>query len=379
MKQTVYLDYAAATPLRKEVLEAMLPLFNENFYNPSAGYAAAQAVRVELESARAKVAKVMGVRSTELVFTAGGTEANNLAINGIMSQFPDAKVLVSSIEHDSVLAPASTFSNELIPVDDKGMIDVSKLESLVSEDVVLVSIGYVNNEVGTIQPLKEISAMIHELRLRRKQSGNALPLLLHTDACQAGNYLPLLAHQVGVDLMTINGGKLYGPKQSGALFVKAGIALQPLIRGGGQERGLRSGTENVAQAIGLARALELAQAERTAAAKKTEALREQFIELLESHIPQVIINGHRKFRVANNVHITIPGTDNERIMIALDELGVQCAVGSACSASSDEPSHVLRAMGMSEDHARGSLRFTIGQNTTLRSLEYATKLLASLL
>ena len=359
----IYLDHAAATPLDEDVLAAMLPYFHDQFYNPSATYLSAVQVRKDIDAARALVASILGARASEIVFTAGGTEANNLAIHGLMRRFPGKTVLVSAIEHESVLAAAGQYDHRLIPVRPDGIVDLIALERLITDDTVLLSVMYANNEVGTIQPLREISQLIQKVLQQRRTAGNTLPLLFHTDAAQAGNYLDLHVSRLGVDLMTLNGGKIYGPKQSGVLWGRSGIELLPLVYGGGQERGLRSGTENVPSIIGFARALEQAQAKRHEEARRLQTLQQLFYEQLADALPQAVVNGSLKKRLPNNVHVTIPGADNERILMQLDEQGIMAAAGSACSASNEEPSHVLRAMGISEIDAQASLRFTMGRST----------------
>ena len=308
----IYLDYAAATPLKNEVKKAMEPFFSEHFYNPSATYLAGQLVKKELEAARQNIARNLGVRASEIIFTAGGTEANNLAIHGVMARYPDAEVACLAIEHDSVLEPVKNYTHTFVGVHSDGQVDLDELRSKITDKTVLVSVGMVNNEIGTIQPLSEVANMLNEVRTVRNTKGNSLPIYLHTDACQAGNYLSLQVSKLGVDMMTINGGKLYGPKQSGALFVRAGIELEPLIVGGGQEFGRRSGTENVAQAVGLATAVELAQKLRAETTTRMHELQTHFYKQLQSELPQVVINGSTKQRVANNVHVTVPDADNER-------------------------------------------------------------------
>jgi cysteine desulfurase len=368
----VYLDYAAATPVDERVAAAMRPYFSDKFYNPSAMYLAARDVAKDLAAARGTVAHWLGARPSGIIFTAGGTEANNLAIQGIMRQHPDANVVVSAVEHESVLATAARFDHKIAVVDANGMVDVAKLAKLIDDKTVLVSVMYANNEVGTIQPIREIAQMIKRLRSERT---SGLPLYFHTDAAQAANYLDLHVARLGVDMMTLNGGKIYGPKQSGALFVKSGVELEPLIFGGGQERGVRSGTENVAAAIGFAKALELAQQSRHDESRRLQELQHYFFDQIEQALPQAAINGSRRKRLPNNVHITIPGADNERLLIQLDEAGVMAAAGSACSASSEEPSHVLRAMGKSAAAARASLRFSMGRGTAKADIDCTLQVL----
>ncbi len=378
MKAPIYLDYAAATPLDERVLAAMQPYFADNFYNPSALYGAARDTHKVLDTARARVAAMFGARPSEIVFTAGGTESDNLAIHGIMQQFPEGNIVTSAIEHDAVLVPAEQYNHRSAPVKEDGLIDLNELEKLIDDKTVLVSIMYANNEIGTVQPISKIAKKLQFLREQRRQTGNQLPLYFHTDACQAAAYLDLHVARLGVDLMTINGGKIYGPKQSGTLYVRGGITLAPLVLGGGQERGLRSGTENVAACVGLAAALELVQANRHDEARRLQELQKQFIDAVSEELPQAIIRGSRKLRLPNNVHLTIPGADNERLLIQLDEAGIMAAAGSACSASSEMPSHVLRALGLSDDEARASLRFSMGRATTAEQVKTTVATLAQL-
>lgn len=376
VKQVIYLDYAAATPVDAKVLTAMKPYFSQEFYNPSALYLAAKNVSAKLEAARAAIAHWLGARPAEIIFTAGSTEANNLVIHGVMRQYPAGNVVVSSIEHEAVLAPAYEYDCREVAVKPDGTVDLEVLERTVDDHTVLVSVMYANNEVGTIQPLREIAQILQKKREKRT---NGLPLLLHTDAAQAGNYLDLHTDRLGVDLMSINGGKIYGPKQSGALFVKAGVTLKPLVVGGGQENGLRSGTENVAAAVGFAAALDLVQTDRHQETDRLQKLQQLFIELLEKQITTAVLNGSRTHRLPNNVHITIPGQDNERLLMQLDEAGILAAAGSACSASDEEPSHVLRAMGLSDEEAQASVRFTMGRGTTEDDIRQTVRTLAGLL
>jgi cysteine desulfurase len=373
----IYLDYAAATPLDPSVIAAMQPYLQEQFYNPSATYQAALDVHKALEAARARIAYWLGSRPSEVVFTAGGTEANNLAIHGIMHRYPTANVVVSAIEHSAVLEPARCFDCREATVMVDGRLDLAALALKIDDQTVLVSVMYANNEIGTVQPLHAVASLLSAIKKQRLVDGNKLPLYLHSDACQAGNYLDVHTTRLGVDLMSLNGGKLYGPKQSGALFVKGGLVLAPLIYGGGQERGLRSGTENVAGAIGLAAALDLAQQQRPGEAKRLQALQREFYKLLQAQLPSAIINGSQKHRLPNNVHLTVPGFDNERLLIQLDEAGVMAAAGSACSASAEEASHVLRALGLSGAAAQASLRFSMGRPTSLAMIERTVQLLAS--
>lgn len=378
MSRVIYLDHAAATPMSHEVFVAMQPYFMEKFYNPSATYSAAQAVRHDLEDARARIANIVGARKNEIIFTAGGTEANNLAIRGVMEQFPGKHVIVSAVEHDSVLRPAEQYSHSIAAVHDTGVVDIETLTSQITDDTVLISMMHANNEIGTIQPIARVMKVVREVRAQRKKIGNTLPLYVHTDACQATNYLDLHVSRLGVDMMTINGGKMYGPKQSGALYIASHVQLKPQITGGGQERGKRSGTENIAFAVGLATALEIAQSQRQEQVRAMQELQRYFIQQLQKNIANIQINGSQKLRLPNNVHITLPGSDNERLIFALDEKDIQVAAGSACSASNDTPSHVLRAIGLSDADAQSSLRFTMGKDTTAKDIDKVVLALASL-
>lgn len=379
-KVPIYLDHAAATPLDPRALAAMQPYLTDSFYNPSATYQAAREVRKALETARAGVAHWFGARPSEVIFTAGGTEANNLAILGVAQSYPGSHLVSTAIEHDSVLQPLAglaaggwTYDLALPTVD--GLIGPASLTKLVNDQTVLISVGYANNEIGTVQPIRRLGQAVGAIRTDRRRRGVKRPLYLHTDACQAANYFDLHASRLGVDLMTINGGKIYGPKQSGALYVKAGVQLAPLILGGGQEHGLRSGTENVSAVVGLAKALELAQVRRHEEAHRLQQLQQQFIIALRQRLPEAVINGSLKHRLPNNVHLTIPGQDNERLLIQLDENGVQAAAGSACSASDEEPSHVLRALGLDDSAARASLRFTMGRSSNATAINRTVTLL----
>lgn len=377
MKKVIYLDHAAATPMDERVFKAMHPYYSDKYYNPSALYLASKAVHADIESARQSVARILGVHSSEIVFTAGGTEANNLAISGVMQLFPDANVVVSAIEHDSVIFPARRYKNKEAPVRKDGRLDLEALEELINDQTVLVSVMYANNEIGTIQPISQISHIIKSVRHQRMLKGNTLPLYFHTDACQAANYLHILASKLGVNMMTLNGGKIYGPKQSGILYVDSRVRLQPQNLGGGQEFGRRSGTENVAGVIGFAKALSLVQAERNQEASRLQKLQDYAIALINQKIPGAKINGSG-LRLPNNLHLTIPGKDSERLIMALDEHGILAAAGSACSAGNDEPSHVLRAIGLTDRQARSSLRLTMGRSTTESDLADTVDVLSKL-
>jgi cysteine desulfurase len=374
-----YLDYAAATPLEPAVLGAMQPYFINQFYNPSATYLPAVQVHKDVESARAAVAHWLGARPAEIIFTAGGTEANNLAVRGVLEQFPGASVVTSGIEHESLLKTAQQYTCKIASVSKEGIVDVTQLAKLIDDQTVLVSIMYANNEVGSIQPLRRVAQVVDEVRKNRQTRGLTLPLYFHTDAAQAAGYLDLHVARLGVDLLTLNAGKIYGPKQCGALFVRHTVQLKPQIIGGGQERGYRSGTENVAGIVGLAAALELVQSQRHEESARLKQLQQLFFTSIEEALPKAIINGSRTSRLPNNIHLAIPHSDNERLLFELEQRGILCAAGSACSASKEEPSHVLKAMGLSVAEARASLRFTMGRGTTEAAIEHTLNILRTLL
>ncbi len=374
----IYLDYAAATPVNPKVLQAMTPFFSEIYYNPSALYEGARDAKSALEDARTRTARLLGAKPSEIIFTAGGTESTNLAIHGVMQLFPGAEIVVSAIEHDAVLKPATNYKSLVATVDGSGKLNLESLAAQITDKTVLVTVMLANNEIGTIQPIKEIVNLVAEIRLARRATKNDMPLYVHTDACQAPLYLDVHVAKLGVDLMTLNGGKMYGPKQSGILYIRAGVRIKPAITGGGQEWGYRSGTENVAFAVGFARALELAEKGRADRAKAMTELREYFMNELETRFGAEI-TGNRTNRLAQNVHAIFPSIDNERVIFALDDAGVAVASGSACSASSDTPSHVLLAIGKSDEEARRSIRFSFGSNTTKEILDKTLELLKAAL
>jgi cysteine desulfurase len=374
----IYLDYAAATPLDCRVLKVMEPYFSKTFYNPSSIYSGALEAKSALESARHKTAVLIGARPSEIIFTSGGTESANLAINGVMKKHTGSNLIISSIEHEAVLKPAKNYDFKLVKVNNKGRVFPENIEDLCDENTVLVSIMLANNEIGTVQPIKEVSKIINNLRQNRKRTGNKKPLYFHVDACQAPLYLDVDVSRLGVDMMTLNGGKIYGPKQSGILYIRTGTVIAPQILGGGQEFGLRSGTENVANNIGFTKALELATRSRNSRSRDIIKIREYFIEKLETKL-NAEITGDKKHRLANNVHAIFQNTDNERIMFTLDNQGIYVATGSACSASKDEPSHVLLAIGKTRKEAQSSLRFSLGNETTIEQVDKTIEALKSAL
>jgi cysteine desulfurase len=365
-KKPVYLDYASATPVDTHVIDSMAPFWQDKFYNPSANSLLSRDIKQSLDDARNDVARLLGAKSPEITFCAGGTEANNLAILGVISAVSGGHIITSSIEHDSVLGPIENlkdlFTVTKVNPNLKGVISAEEVIEQVKDDTILVSIMYVNNEIGTVQPIKKIALELEIIKRQRRKDGNDTPLYLHTDAAQATNYLDVNVSQLGVDLMTLNGGKIYGPKQTGVLFVRTGVIIGPIIFGGGQERGLRSGTENVAGFVGFAAALTKTTKKRSEESRRLKLIQKIAFSELEK-IPGLEINGSKKFRVPNNIHFTIANTDNERLLYGLEDMGYVCAIGSACSASDEKPSHVLAALGHDDNYAHSSLRISMGRPT----------------
>jgi cysteine desulfurase len=352
----LYLDSAATTPVRPEVLEAMTPYLTRWFGNPSSHHTVGEAAAGALADARARVARVLQVRAGDIVFTGGGTEANNLAVKGIALaalQARDARhVVTTPIEHKSILesvhylARLHGFDVTMLGVDGAGRVDAAELGDVLRPDTAVVSIGYANNEVGTVQDAAALSAVT---------TAHRVPL--HLDAVQAAGWLPLSG--LGADALSIAGHKIGAPKGTGVLAVRGRIPLEPVLHGGGQERGRRSGTENVAAAVGLAVALELAEAERDEASARVRALRDAFIARVLAAVPSARLTGHAVHRLPGTASFTFAGTSGEAVLLELERRGVVSSSGSACAAGSDEPSHVLTAMGVAPDVAQTAVRFTI--------------------
>lgn len=378
-KKLLYLDYASTTPQSDESIAAMRPYLQQDFYNPSALYLAAKNVKNNLENYRSIVADIMQVRPSEIYFTAGSTEANNTVIHGIMSQFSNNQIVVSAIEHDSVINAASIYDHLFAPVNSFGIVDVAKLADIITDKTVLISCMLANNEIGTVQPIADISKLITKTKQERLNKKNATPIYLHIDASQSFNYLPLLPHAMGIDFAVVGGSKIYGPKQSAVLFVKNGIKLKPLIFGGGQERGMRSGTENVAGIAGLATAIKQADDMRHEETLRLKQLRSHLVDGLKKLDPTCVINGSMTHRLVNNIHVTFDNVDNETLVMQLDEKGIMVATGSACSAGNDKPSRVLGAIGLSDTQAHSSIRITMGRFTTLNNIDYFLSVLGDIL
>lgn len=366
----IYLDHAAATPLDARVREAMAPYESELFFNPSSPYAPAVAVRRAYEQARADLAHAIGGKPAEVVITAGATESINLAFGSFAGH-----VVVPEIEHASVLACAAARDHTFVRVNKHGLVSPDDIAAAIRPDTELVSVGLANNEIGTVQPLRAISEVVRAERARRLRDGITIPIVLHTDASQGAGQVNTDTATLGVDLMTLNAAKIYGPKQVGLLWAHRDVRLKPRVLGGGQERGLRSGTENVAGTVGFARALTLAVADRKREAERLAGLRNALQRELCAAFPQAVVSGHKKHRLPGSLHIAFPGIDAERIVFKLEDVGVLVGTGAACAANKDTRSHVLTATGMPPELADGSLRLTLGHLSTEENTARAARLI----
>lgn len=368
----IYLDHAAATYADPRVLEAMLPYFGEVYANPSSFHSLGLTVKKAVDAARKKIAEILNCREHEILFTSGGTESDNLAVVGITRLYANKgrHVVTGAIEHPAVLEPLKMLEKTgeieltILPVDKYGMVSPKDVAQALRSDTILVSIMYANNEIGTIQPIADIG---REILKWRKAYDTSFPFF-HSDACQAAGACALDVEKLHVDAMSFNGSKIYGPKGVGALYLRKGVNLEPLMRGGGQERGLRSGTENVPGIVGLARALEIAQAEKEIENARLTELRGRLIAGLLA-IPKTILNGHPRERLPNNVNISFLDVEGEAAVLYLDAKGIYVSTGSACASQSLEPSYVILATGQPAEAAHGSLRFTLGRRTSAKDLE----------
>ena len=367
MAQPVYyFDYAAASPLDSKVIEAMMPYFSDNFYNPSSPYAPAVEVRRAYHAAKQRLAHTIGASADELVMTAGATESINLAIGG----FSGHKV-TSAVEHASVKKATQTGDHTILPVDHHGLISAAQVDEAIQDGTEVVSVALANHEIGSVQPIRDIAKVIEQRRRQRRVEGNKLPLVLHCDASQGFGLIDIHVGRLGVDLLTLNAGKIYGPKQVGLLWVRPGVIVTPRIVGGGQESGLRSGTENVAGVIGFAEAAHIASEKRAHESKRLLKLRDSLERTLIKRFPTAVLSGHPRHRLANFCHISFPGIDAERLVFLLEMDNVLVATGSACAANSGTRSAVLNAIGLEPQVADGSLRLTLGRGTTQEAIEYA--------
>ncbi len=378
----IYLDSAASTAVRAEALEAMLPLFSQHFGNPSAHHAGGRASAEALAGARESVAEVLGAMPEEVVFTSGGTESINAAIKGVAFAQREAgagaHVVTSAVEHHAVLHSMHYlerfgFEVEIVPVDEHGVVDPAAIAAAVRDDTVLVSVMYANNEVGTVQPLPAIVEAVRE-----REHGIGRPIPFHTDAVQAAASLPLDVDALGVDLLSLSGHKFGGPKGVGLLYIRRGVPFLEQTSGGGQERQRRSGTENVPGAAGFAMALRLAQAEREQFSERTSALRDRLRDGLAAALPGARLNGHRAQRLPHNLHLCFDGIEGESLVEALDEIGVECSAGAACTSATWEPSHVLLAMGVPLELAIGSVRMSLTPDLAEADIDYVVERLPAL-
>jgi len=374
----IYLDHAATTPIHPKVVKAMLPYFTDAFGNPSSLYSYGQEAKGAIEEARDEVAALIGARSEEVVFTSGGTEADNFAISGVTyaNESKGNHIITSSIEHHAVMEMCKFlerrgFRVTYLPVDEYGMVDPNDVKKAVTDKTILISVMHANNEVGNIEPIAEIGKIA-------KEAG----VYFHTDAVQTVGHIPVNVEELGVDLLSISAHKLYGPKGVGALYIKKGTRLLPFMHGGEQERRHRAGTENVPAVVGFGKAVELARQEMNQEAERLTYLRDQLIKGLLERIDHIRLNGHPTRRLPNNVNVSVDFVVGESMLLNLDLEGICASSGSACSSSSLEPSHVLLAMGLSPEQAHGSLRFSLGKWTIdeeiARVLEVLPQIVAEL-
>ncbi len=366
------MDHTAGRPVDPCVLEAMLPYMKSLYGNPSSVHSFGQEARRAIEEARTKVVELINAeRKESIIFTSGATESNNMAIKGVAYRNKDrgTHIITSSIEHMSVLNPCKLLTTKgfkvtSLPVDKYGFVDLRSLEKELTSETTLVSIMYANGEIGTIQPIKKISQMVH-----RKKA------YLHVDATAANGQVPIDVNNEGIDLLTMSSNDMYGPKGAGALYIRKGTRLEPSIHGGGQERGLRSGTENLPGIVGLGKAAEIARKEMLTESERLKKLREKLINGLLDHIPYSFLNGHPTKRLPNNAAVRYSFIEGESILLDLDMKGVAASSGSACTAKTLEPSHVLRAIGLKHEEAHGSLLFTLGKQNTEEAVNHVIRIM----
>lgn len=372
--KNVYMDYSATTPVKKEVLDAMLPYFSEHFGNPSSLYSIAQESKEALEKARGQVASLIGAKANEVFFTAGGSEADNWALEGVADALKDKgnHIITTKIEHHAILHTAEYLEKHgidvtYLDVDAEGRVNPKDVEKAITDKTVLISIMMVNNEVGTIEPIKEIADIAHNYGI-----------LLHTDAVQALGNVPIDVNDMGIDLMSMSGHKIYGPKGVGALYIRKGTKISNFIHGGAQEMKKRAGTENLAGIVGFGKAAELAKENLESHINRVSELRDYFISEVTSKIPDTIVNGSMEHRHPGNANISFEYIEGESMLILLDMNGISVSTGSACSSKSLTPSHVLSAMGIPVERIHGTLRFTIGDPTTKEDIDYVIEKLVEI-
>lgn len=356
----IYLDYAATTPTHPEVVKTMLPYFTDAFGNPSSIYSYGQEAKGAIEEARVKVADLIGARNEEIIFTSGGTEADNFALKGVAyaNENRGNHIITSSVEHHAVIETCKFlerrgFRVTYLPVDEYGLVDPDDVEKAITDKTILISVMQANNEMGTVQPIAEIGRIA-------KEAG----IYFHTDAVQTVGHIPVDVNELGVDLLSMSAHKFYGPNGVGALYIRKGTKLTPFMHGGEQERRRRASTENVPGIVGFGKAVELTQQEMSREAKRLTYLRDQLIKGLLERIDHIRLNGHPTMRLPNNVNVSVDFVEGESMLLNLDLEGICASTGSACSSSSLEPSHVLLALGLSPEQAHGSLRFSLGKWTT---------------
>jgi cysteine desulfurase len=374
LQESIYLDYAATTPVDPRVVSAMEPYWTRTYGNSASIHAFGRAAAKELESARAQVADVLACHPTEVVFSANGTESNNLAIRGIVQSARKAgrgrHIITTAVEHHAVgrtveqLQDLFEFETTVAPVDEHGMVNPRDIQRAIRHDTILISVMYANNEVGTVQPLAEIG------RIARSRD-----IPFHTDAIQAGGKLNLNVDRIGVDLLTLSAHKFYGPKGVGALYIRRGTTLVPTLTGGGHERGHRPGTVNVAGSVGLATALRLAEEERESETARLTELRDRLIKGILTSVPNTRLTGHPKLRLADSASFVFRDCDGEALVMALDLSGVAASTGSACTTGDPEPSFVLTAMGLEPAWAIGSIRLSLGRWTTVEQVDRVLEVL----
>ncbi|MFH1142592.1 MAG: cysteine desulfurase family protein [Candidatus Uhrbacteria bacterium] len=374
----IYLDHAATTPLDVRVQEAMKPYLQERYGNPSSFHSTGKLVKDDLDQARSKIAKLIGARTSEVIFTSGGTESDNLALLGFArkNQNKGKHIITTRIEHHAVLHTTKQLEKEgfevtCLGVDQDGLIDPKQVVAAIRPDTILISIIYANNEIGVIQPISEIGNIIEKYR---RDNQSEYPVL-HTDACQAAGALEIDVQKIHVDMMTLNGSKIYGPKGVGLLYKRRELKIEPLMYGGGQESGVRSGTENIAGIIGLTKALEIALDEQKKESDRLVKLRDRLIVGIKDKILKVRLNGHATKRLPNNVNMSIGDVEGEALLLYLDAQGIYCSTGSACTSTSLDPSHVLLALGLPAEVAHSSLRLTLGRSTTEKDVDYVLEVL----
>ena len=377
----IYLDYAASTPVDKEVLNEMMPYFSEKFGNPSSIHQIGQEATEAIDKARQQVADFLHCKTNEIIFTSGATESNNLAIKGLLraTQAENPHIITSAIEHHCVLNSCQIAQEDkiadvsFVKVSKEGIIDPEDIKNAIKKDTILVSIMYGNNEVGTIQPIAEIGKMIKEMNKDRES--NKLPkIYFHTDAVQAINYLDCNVELLGVDLLSLSGHKIHGPKGIGVLYVKRGTKIRSTQQGGEQEYNLRAGTHNVPGIIGIGKAISLVLKNK-GKTEEIKKLRDYMISEILKNIPNSRLNGSKEFRLPHNINISFKGVEGESLLMMLDQEGISVSTGSACSSASLAPSHVLSAMEVPPEIAHASIRFTLGKDTTKDDIDYTLKIL----